>query len=38
MDNESWIGCPSRSDASGTDADKGAKVCTMVQREIGELH
>ena len=37
-DNESWMGCPSKSDSLGTDANKGTKVCTTVQSRTGELH
>ena len=37
-DNESRMGCLFKSDVLGTDANKGAEVCTAVRRGIGELH
>ena len=36
-DNTLLIGCPSRSDVLGIDTNMGAKMCIMVQSEIGEL-
>ena len=37
-DNENWMGCPSRSNALGTDSDKGVEMCTTVWSNISELH
>ena len=38
VDNESQMGCLSRSDVSGTNTNKGAEVCTTVWSRTGELH
>ena len=37
-DNENQMGCPFRSNALGTDSDKGVEMCTTVRSKIGELH
>ena len=37
-DNENQMGCPFKSDVSGTDTDKGAEVCTTVWSRISELY